>query len=132
MNNTELVAAFEAGKISPAEFSHENHVRVAWGLARHYGKARGLELLTIGIKALAVRAGKPDAFHVTLTRAWFELISSVENVDAAPELFDKSLIKRFYSSERIASGREQWLEPDLNPLKWPIPALAGEPTSESH
>ncbi|MGV8857801.1 hypothetical protein [Rhodoglobus sp.] len=132
MNNTELVAAFEAGKISPAEFSHENHVRVAWGLARHYGKADGLELLTIGIKALAVRAGKPDAFHVTLTRAWFELISSVGDVDAAPELFGKSIIKHFYSAGRIASGREQWLEPDLNPLKWPIPELAGEPTSESH
>ncbi|MGV8852755.1 MAG: hypothetical protein ACOH1M_09355 [Rhodoglobus sp.] len=122
MNNAEIVAAFEAGKISPAQFSHENHVRVAWGLARRYGEHDGLERLIAGIKALAVRAGKPDAFHVTLTRAWFDLVSSVADLDAAPELLDKSLIKRFYSADRIAAGRELWLEPDLHPLQLPLPA----------
>ncbi|EAR24882.1 hypothetical protein A20C1_06361 [marine actinobacterium PHSC20C1] len=127
MNNAELVAAFEAGKISPAQFSHENHVRVAWGLAHRYGKRDGLERLVTGIKALAVRAGKPDAFHVTLTRAWFDLITAVEDLDAAPELFEKSLIKRFYSAERIAAGREQWLEPDLHPLQLSLPATGAEP-----
>jgi 2'-5' RNA ligase len=132
MNNDELVAAFEAGKIAPAAFSHENHVRVAWGLARQYGEQGGLERLVVGIKALAVRAGKPHAFHVTLTRAWFDLIASVEDLDAAPELLEKSIIKRFYSADRIAEGRELWLEPDLHPLQLPLPPLADDSADATH
>tara|TARA_R110000868_G_scaffold167666_1_gene402033 strand:+ start:531 stop:914 length:384 start_codon:yes stop_codon:yes gene_type:complete len=58
---------------------------------------------------MAVRAGKPDAFHVTLTRAWFDLIVLVDDVDAAQELLNKSIIRRFYSAERIAAGRTLWL-----------------------
>lgn len=56
-----------------------------------------------------MRAGKPDAFHVTLTRASFDLIVLVDDVDAAQELLDKSIIRRFYSAERIAAGRTLWL-----------------------
>lgn len=52
-----------------------------------------------------MRAGKPDAFRVTLTRAWFDLIVLVDDLDAARESLDKSLIRRFYSAERIAAGR---------------------------
>lgn len=52
-----------------------------------------------------MRAGKPDAFRVTLTRAWFDLIVLIDDLDAARESLDKSLIRRFYSAERIAAGR---------------------------
>ena len=58
-----------------------------------------------------MRAGKPDAFHVTLTRARFDLIVLVDDLDAARELLDKSIIRRFYSAERIVAGRTLGLEP---------------------
>jgi hypothetical protein len=131
MSNVELIAAFEADAIAPASFSHENHVRVAWGLAREYGETDGLERMIIGVKAMAVRAGKPDAYHATITRAWFDLIATIEDLDAAPELLDKSILKRFYSADLLAEGRSHWIEPDLHPLRFPLPATATDPADAS-
>lgn len=51
-----------------------------------------------------------------MTRAWFELIAQAESLDAHPELFDRGLLGGYYSAERIAAGRHEWLEPDLAPL----------------
>jgi len=121
MTGDELVAAFEAGTLSADEFPHARHVRVAAALARRYGASEGLERLIAGIRGLATRAGRSDAYHVTITRAWFELIASVENPAEHEELFDKTLLERYYSPERLAAGRQRWLEPDLHPLRLPAP-----------
>jgi flavin reductase (DIM6/NTAB) family NADH-FMN oxidoreductase RutF len=121
MAGDELAAAFEAGTLGADEFPHARHVRVAAALARRYGASEGLERLIAGIRGLATRAGRPDAYHVTITRAWFELIASVENLAEHEELFDKTLLERYYSPERLVAGREQWLEPDLHPLRMPAP-----------
>lgn len=117
MDEAELITAFEAGAISGAEFPHERHVRVAWGLARVHGRDEGLRRMILGIRAMAARAGRPQAYHVTMTRAWFELIADSDDVSASPELFDKTTINRFYSPDRLAAGRDRWLEPDLRPLR---------------
>jgi flavin reductase (DIM6/NTAB) family NADH-FMN oxidoreductase RutF len=117
-----LLDAFEAGALGNGEFPHARHVRVASGLARRYGREEGLERLIAGIRRIAARAGRPDAYHATITRAWFELIASVEHVDEHEELFDKTLLERYYSRDRLAAGRDRWLEPDLHPLRLPAPA----------
>ena len=70
-----------------------------------------------GIRRMADRAGAPAKYHVTITRAWFELISSVDDLELHPELMDKRLLGRFYSPERLAAGHRRWLEPDLQPLR---------------
>lgn len=123
MNNEtpekQLLAAFEAGTLDSDEFPHARHVQVAWSLAQRYGRAEGLERLGAGIQRLATRAGRPDAYHVTITRAWFELIASVDSLSEHPELFDKRLLERYYSRERLAAGRDEWLDPDLQPLRLP-------------
>ena len=51
-----------------------------------------------------------------MTRAWFELVSQAESLDAHPELLDRTLLARYYSRERLEAGRHEWLEPDLQPL----------------
>ena len=96
-------------------------MRVAWGLARRYGPTAGLERLIDGIREIASRAGRPDAYHFTITRAWFDLISSVDDLAQHAELFDKALLERYYSPAQLAAGREHWLEPDLHPLRLPPP-----------
>jgi hypothetical protein len=131
MDGAELVEAFESGTLAPAAFSHESHVRVAWGLAQKYGETDGLERMIAGVKAMAVRAGRPDAYHATITRAWSDLIATVEDLDAAPELLDKSILKRFYSADLLAEGRKRWIEPDLHPLQFPLPAIVADPADAS-
>ncbi len=120
-SDDELLAAFEAGAIRGDEFPHALHVRVAWLLARRYGRAEGLDRLAAGIASMAARAGRPSAYHATITRAWFELIASVDDLERHAELFDTALLGRYYSATRLAAGRDHWLEPDLHPLTLPPP-----------
>jgi len=117
----ELLDAFEAGRIDGGEFPHSDHVRVAWGLAQRYSHDEALARLGAGIRAMAERSGRPGVYHETITRAWFELIASADDLSNNPELLDKSLLRRFYSTERLSAGRTEWLEPDLHPLKLPAP-----------
>ena len=107
---------FESGRIPGSEFPHERHVLVAWSLSRRYPHEEAYARLAAGIKGIAARAGVPGKYHETMTRAWFELVSQAESLDAHPELLDRSLLARYYSRERLAAGRHEWLEPDLEPL----------------
>jgi hypothetical protein len=116
MENEVLLNYFEAGQIAGSDFPHERHVQVAWGLCRRYGWEEGLQRMSLGIRQMAARAGRPGAYHVTITRAWYELISQVDDLSSAPELFDQHLLGQFYSTERLAAGRSSWVEPDLGPL----------------
>jgi hypothetical protein len=124
MDDEALLDAFEAGAIDNTEFPHERHVRVAWGLAQRYEQEEALRRLVAGIRGIAACAGRPDAYHQTITRAWFELIASVGDLDEHPDLFDKSLLGRYYSSSRLESGRDHWVEPDLQPLRLAAPDAA--------
>lgn len=114
-----LLAAFEAGQVDNAGFSHARHLQVAWMLSQRYCHEQAFEKLTAGIQRIATRAGRPQAFHLTMTRAWFELIAAADDPDHYPELLDKTLLSRYYSPERLAAGRHAWLEPDLLPLCLP-------------
>jgi Flavin reductase like domain len=124
LDNTALLKAFEAGEIAGNDFPHRSHVRVAWELSRRYEPEEGLRRLIAGIQGIAVRAGQPTVYHETITRAWFELVSSADDLAEHPELFDKTLLGRYYTAGRLEAGRERWLEPDLHPLTLPPPQPA--------
>jgi hypothetical protein len=126
-----LLSAFEAGEIAGADFPHERHVQVTWALVQRYPRDEALRRLVDGIRDIAARAGRAGAYHETITRAWFELISGAESLDRYPELFDKGLLGRYYTPARLAEGRERWLDPDLHPLALPAPELTATPSSFS-
>lgn len=113
----DLVEAFETGTLQPADFPHRAHVLVSFALSQRYPRQEAYARLVAGLRALTRRAGRPDRFHETITRAWFELISQAADPEQHPELFDKRLLTRFYSPERLAAGRERFIEPDLGPLR---------------
>src|SRR5438067_12509464 len=117
MTDDELLAAFEAGAIAGAEFPHERHVRVTRMLVQRYEPDDAFRRLAAGIRGIANRAGRPDVYHETITRAWFELIAGADSLAAHPELFDKGLLGRYYSAATLATGRRRWVEPDLRPLR---------------
>jgi hypothetical protein len=121
MTDETLLAAFEAGTLEASDFPHEAHVRVTWLLVQRDGCAAAYERLSAGIQGIARRAGRPEAFHETITRAWFELIAAAAEPDDHLELFDRGLLRRYYSAAALAAGRERWVEPDLSPLRLPPP-----------
>jgi len=111
-----LLADFEAGRIPGSALPHKRHVRVAWDLSRRYPREEAFARLAEGIRGIAARAGVPGKYHETMTRAWFELVAQAETLDAHPELLDRSLLARYYSPDRLDAGRNEWLEPDIEPL----------------
>ena len=117
VTDEELLAAFVTGALGGADFPHERHVLVTWMLLRRHEPDEAFRRLTAGIRDIARRAGRPEAYHETITRAWFELIAGADDLAAHPELFDKSLLGSYYSPAALAEGRTSWVEPDLRPLR---------------
>jgi flavin reductase (DIM6/NTAB) family NADH-FMN oxidoreductase RutF len=116
-----FVEAFEAGEVENGDFSHAKHVHVTWILAHRYPREEAFRRLVAGIRGIADRAGRPTAYHETITRFWFDLIANVDDLTKHPEVLDRTLINRYYSAQRLADGREHWLEPDVHPLRLPPP-----------
>jgi hypothetical protein len=124
-----LWRSFRARILLPAEFDHAAHLTVALDCVRRLGPDEGLVELRGGLQSLAERAGKPDNYHETRTRAWLALVSYVHrsHVDEPlPRLLervldhcrDKRLLDNYYSRERLtcAEARLRFVPPDLAPL----------------
>jgi hypothetical protein len=101
MSDDELIQAFESGTLHP--FPHELHVRVARRLSR---EPDGYDRMVAGIRRMA-----PTKYHVTITRAWWQLIAGAEEA-----LNDRMLLSRYYSPAALEAGRDRWVEPDLRPF----------------
>jgi hypothetical protein len=123
----DFISGFEAASLT--EFHHADHVRLTiLYLARH-GRDDALRRLTAGIRRLAAADGHPEKFHVTMTRAWLEVIEAARAkhpeardpaslLAACPELLDRHVLRQCYSRERLESdrARTEWMPPDLGAL----------------
>jgi hypothetical protein len=121
-----------------SRFGHRQHVQLTWLAVRAHGTEAAIALVSEGIQATARYAGVPQKYHVTMSRAWVELVAHHAAHDDTtdfdtfaehhPRLLDKRLLQRFYSSATLASSaaRTGWVEPDLAPFPWlaPQPAYA--------
>ena len=127
LSDDELIQGFEAGTLS--EFPHAAHVRVTLIYLARYGTEETRQRMADGLLQFATMKGQPAKFHVTLTRAWLELIDSARHqhrdaadgealVRACPALLDKDALLRFYSPERLTSdaARTGWIAPDRAPI----------------
>ena len=127
LSDDELVDGFEAGTL--LEFPHASHVRLTLIYLARHGVDETRRRMADGLLLFATSKGHPEKFHVTMTRAWLELIESARRrhpgagdpeslVAACPALLDKHAIDRFYSPARLASddARAGWLAPDLIPV----------------
>ncbi len=126
LTDDELVEGFEAGSL--ADFPHEQHVRLTIIYLARHGRAETLRKLSDGLLRFATAKGHPEKFHVTMTRAWIDLIDAARRahpgvedparlVEACPALLDRDALLRFYSRDRLGSAeaRERWMPPDLAP-----------------
>ncbi|MBO1417103.1 hypothetical protein, partial [Streptomyces sp. FH025] len=99
---------------------------LTWLAVRRHGATAALDLVGEGIRRTATKAGAPQKFHVTMTRAWVALVARHAG-DAAdfeefaarhPELLDRDLLTRHYRPGTLADERARttWVEPDLMPF----------------
>ena len=139
ISDDELVEGFESASL--AQFHHADHVHLTIVYLARYGRDEALRRLTAGIQRLAAADGHPEKFHVTLTRAWLDLIdaaramhpdasSAAALVAACPALLDRSALERCYSPELLRSdrARTEWIPPDLGPLTAAITSPARSQT----
>lgn len=116
--------ALGTGTLDPGEFSHLDHIGVAYeALSRHdfFEAASGV---ASGIRGLAEKAGAPDKFNATITWAYLSLIAermrTTEHSGAAdfiarnPDLADRGVLSPWYSKGRLTSdlARSTVLLPD--------------------
>ena len=109
-------------------FGHRQHIHLTWLAVRRYGTGAAIALVSDGIQRTARYLGAPQKYHVTISRAWVELVGlhaadgDDEDFDTFaaryPALLDKRLLARHYRSSTLASAaaRAGWVEPDLKPL----------------
>lgn len=118
------LARFEAGEIAAATFGHADHVRMAFAMLAEAGFIEGAARYGSAIRRMAVSAGKPEAYHLTITIAFLALIGErmasggasdyAHFATANPDLFEKHILSRYYSSTRLKTpmARSTFLLPD--------------------
>lgn len=105
---------FMRGEMHAAAFPHREHLRMGFEMLRRYDFAETVFHYSRTLRAMAARAGKPQAFHQTVTIAFLSLIAERIDSDdyadfdafarANPELLDKSTLAHWYPSERLATN----------------------------
>ena len=128
MTDQAFARAVESGRVTPAEFGHVAHVRVAWVYLHEAASVEdALSTMRAVIQRFASAAGVPQKYHETITVFWMRLLANVRALGAAgelaevlrefPALADKDLPLRYYSRERLFSdeARTGWVDPDRRP-----------------
>src|SRR6516164_3480982 len=126
-NDCPELARFVRGEIAPAAFPHREHVRMAFEMLRRHDFVETTLHFSRALRSMAQQAGKPHAFHQTVTIAFLSLIAErMESRPAAdfaafaqrnPDLLDKGALTRWYRPERLASesARRTFLLPEPLP-----------------
>jgi len=131
-----FLEAFEAAAIPSSDWRHRDHIRMAFLYLRSEPFDTALARIRSGIRALNranhVEEGLASGYHETMTVAWARLIASTLEVhgprddaaafiEANPHLLATSLLRLYYSRERILTeeAKARFVEPDLAPLPAP-------------
>lgn len=126
----EFRRAFEAGAFAPADFSHRQHVRLAYVYLVDSDVDLALERMRAALVCFLSHHGIPATkYHETLTRAWIlavhhfmhrtpEASSADDFIDRNPALLDSRIMLTHYSAGLLFSdgARAQFVEPDLDPI----------------
>lgn len=75
LSDKEFIQQFEQQTLSPEEFDHKGHLRIAWLYLSRDELMNAVERVCGGIKAYAESLGATDKFHHTLTEAIVRLMA---------------------------------------------------------
>jgi hypothetical protein len=104
---------FVRGEIDTSAFPHREHVRMAFEMLRRHDFAETVWHFSRTLRAMAAKAGKPQAFNQTVTIAFLSLIAERMERDGAPdfavfvrahpEMLDKSALSRWYRPDQLST-----------------------------
>lgn len=126
----EFRRAFEACEVSPSEFDHAAHVRLAYVYLCGNSVDAATEKMKGSLLDFLAHLGVDQSkYHATITRAWvmavhhFMAISSPCQsahafVQANPVLLDSKIMLTHYSAERLFSprARHSFVSPDIDAI----------------
>jgi hypothetical protein len=125
LSDDEFIERYETRLLT--EFTHEDHVRMAFTYARKGGAGAAVGGAR-RIRGLAATLGAPGKYHDTLTVAWARVVGHLATRSRAssfdeflrdhPQLRDRQLMSAHYSRDLLFSpaARSEFVEPDLAPL----------------
>src|SRR6185295_11394549 len=64
----------EEGRLDPRQFPHREHVRLGFEMLNRYPFPEALARFAKGLRHLARKGGRPEAYHETITAAFLALI----------------------------------------------------------
>lgn len=113
MTGDDDLDAFEAGTLDLCAFSHREHVRMGFELARRAPFTEAAHRFASALRRLTAAAGQPEKYHDTLTVAFMSLIAERLGeapetdfdafAEANPDLFDRAVLLARYTPERLNS-----------------------------
>ena len=135
-------SAFEAYTVTPPQFNHEAHVRLAYVYLAEYDVESAVQRMREALLNFLEHNGIPRSkFHETITRAWVLAVrhfmnrsastSSADFIAKNQEVLDSKIMLTHYSASVLFSSdaRASFVEPDLDPIpqqiKQPAPASGG-------
>jgi len=108
------IAEFRGGTLDPTRFRHRDHVRIAFEMLRRAPFLSVAPVYAEALRALAARAGRPEAYHETITVGFLALVGERLGQSGAADfaqferdngdLLDKSVLLRWYDAERLGSA----------------------------
>jgi hypothetical protein len=119
-----LLDAFLACRLELVSFRHADHVQVGFELLRRYDFPSASALFSKTLKRMTSQAGVANVYHETISLAFLALIAERSALDpeldfqsfreANSDLFQKSILERWYSQERLRSdvARRTFVLPD--------------------
>lgn len=121
---------FEAGRVTPSEFDHRAHVRLAYVYLTEGSVDAAAESMRNALLAFLERHHIDAAkYHETLTRSWIlavrhfmertpATLSADAFIAANPVLLDSRVMLTHYSASVLFSpgARAQFVEPDLEAI----------------
>lgn len=120
--NSITIEALELGTIDVEAFDHEAHVFAAWRFISDLPLPEAIERFSGALIRLTRDLGVPEKYHGTVT--WFYMLLIAERRQPGQEwaafraanedLFERDLLTRYYTSERLASdeARARFVLPD--------------------
>jgi hypothetical protein len=89
-----LLESFEDGSLDPAQFSHRNHLALAWAYLQRDGFPAGAVKFRERLRAYVAEVGAAAKYHETITWAYLVLLNEERCLRSAPGEGFESMIGR--------------------------------------